>query len=113
MMLVENAISVGLQLLLNSASSSAEKIMIRRWSKEHSKLISEKLRRQKVLVAVREGYDTREEISASTGIHISTVRRILLDLERLKLIETKLVKTSRRPERRFHFVENEDLSIPQ
>lgn len=113
MIAAENPISVGLLLLLNSASSRAEKLMIGRWSKEYTKLTSAKSRRQKILDAVREGYDTREEISAATGIHISTVRRILLDLERLKSIEIKLVKTSRRPECRFHFVEKERLAIAQ
>lgn len=103
----ENNISVVLHLLLNSASSNAEKLMIGRWRAENAKLSSEKIRRQKILDAVRDGYDTRQEIAAATGIHISTVRRILLELERLKLIESKHVKITRKPERRFYFVDKE------
>lgn len=104
----ENTISVGLHLLLNSASSPAERLMIGRWSKEFNKLNSEKSRRSSILDAVRDGYDTREEIAGHTGIHISTIRRVLLDLIRTGSIESYLVKTSRRPERRFYFVDKQN-----
>ena len=112
-LVAENTISVGLHLLLNSASSSAERLLIGRWRAEYEKLTSEKNRRQKILDAVRDGYDTRQEIEAATGIHVSTVRRILLDLERLKLVESKHVKISRKPERRFYFVDRGELAISQ
>lgn len=113
MIAAADTISVGLHLLLNSASSNAERLMIGRWRAEHDKLTSEKIRRQRILDAVRDGYDTREEIGASTGIHISTVRRILLDLERLKLIESKRVKINRKPERRFYYVDKDESAITQ
>ena len=87
-----NTISVGLTLIANSVNDTGEIAMLARWRREYDSFNARRARRQTILVAVRDGYDTLAEIVAHTGIPTATARRIVLELmakKRIVCLKTK------------------------
>lgn len=102
---VESSIAIGLHLISNSISDGTEKSMIARWRKEFETYNARRQRRNAVLEAIREGYDTIDEIAAHTSIPSASVRRIAREfVEKKKIAEIKTKNSNNRIELRFEIV---------
>lgn len=87
-------LEIGLQLIGNSLTDKVEKSMVSRWMQEYAAYNERRARRQKVLAAIGEGYDTLSEIVAQTEIPQTTCRRIIIELiskNRVQSAKTKNV----------------------
>lgn len=83
-------------LLSSLTTPSRERAMVLRWKDEVTRYGTRREQRQKILDAIREGYDTLIEIQAETRIPRSTCYKILRRLEQENLITKTLTRLSRR-----------------
>lgn len=86
---MDNTLGIGLFLISNSVTDSAEKAMLARWRKEYEAFQERNRKPKEVLAAILEGYDTISEISAHTNIPITTVHRIIK-----RFIHTKRLRST-------------------
>lgn len=107
MMIAENTVApVLLRLIVTSTESPAERSMFSRWQAEYENMTSKTVRRQKILDAVRDGYDSFAEISNATGIPEPTVRKLIPRLVSSgSLISRKIKPPKQKPEYRFELAE--------
>jgi len=84
-------LKTGLTLIKNSLTDTAEIAMLNRWEKEYSAFNERRSRRQKILDAVAEGYDTLTEIVFSTGIPYVTAYRLIGKLVTEKKLKARYV----------------------
>lgn len=102
---VESSIAIGLHLIANSISDGTEKSMIAPWRKEFETYNARRQRRNAVLEAVAEGYDTIDEIAAHTQIPHASVRRIAREFVlKKKIAEVKTKNSNNRIELRFEII---------
>lgn len=90
--IAESTIPVGLHLIGSAITDAFEKTMVSRWLKEYEAHNAKKARRQKILAALAEGYDTVTEIAAHTEISQASVRRNLDQFvlqKRVRVLKTK------------------------
>lgn len=76
-----NLIKRQLEVLLSDLPPSRERGMVARWLNESNKYAASREIRLKVLAAVRDGFDTTNQIMEETGIPLSTLYKILQRLE--------------------------------
>jgi hypothetical protein len=102
---MDTTLSIGLLMIQNSISESAEVAMLRRWRKEYDLYAARRKRPQEVLAAINEGYDTLTEISFYTRIPAPSVHRILMKFVREKKISAIRTKNqNKRREFRFGLI---------
>ena len=95
-------IPAGLYMFANSVVCPTEKLMIARWTREYEKKQQKRARREAVLHAVGEGYDTLEEISFATNMSQSTVYRLTRRLIAEKKLVSRTVK-NQNSQNELHF----------
>ena len=89
-------------MLLTSLQPSRERAMVSRWKEEFERYGLRREQKQKILVAISEGYDTLVEIQNETGIPRTTCYKILRRLVQDNSITKPFVNNSNsRNELRF------------
>jgi NAD(P)H-nitrite reductase large subunit len=92
-------------MLLSSLPQSKERAMVLRWKDEAELCVAKTEKRQKVLEAIGEGYDTLTEIMSETKMTKASCYKILRRLLRENCITKTIVQNSnKRTEFRFELV---------
>ena len=79
--------------------------MVARWIREYEIYSSRNRRREQILDALREGYDTVKELTSATGIPEASVRRLLERLIKSKHIQSSITKNYKQIEYRYSLAE--------
>lgn len=98
-----------LQMLFTSLEPSRERAMVSRWREEITIYGARYENREKVLSAIKEGYDTLIEIVSETKIPRATCYKIIRRLLSENLItKTAVLNENKRLESRFELVSAEN-----